>query len=229
MSLFQNDNELPTEVQFIHIICGLRVGYENQGKILWALHLALKIHEKQRRYTTGENYICHPIRVTNKVIEILQRHSIVDQDLVTRIVIVSLLHDVIEDNKRYHRRNFARQIERDLGIDGLARDLIMISRLQEDSYGDYLERFREAAWYLWLVKFVDFIDNYQDLHLDANPKRLLKRIEKCTKHILPFLSHAQLYNSLPEDLQYIPVEAFDKLQKSVVCADEQINRDRKKE
>lgn len=220
MSLFKNDNVLPTEVQFIGIICSLGVGYENHGKILYALYLAIKVHDGQKRYTTGENYICHPIRVVTKVIEILQFIRFdVSPDLLTRIIILALLHDVVEDNKRYRRRNFAHYIERELDIEDLARDLMAITHLKTEDYGDYLERFRDARWYMWLIKFVDFVDNYQDIHLDKDHLRLAKRIAKCRDDILPFLEHATIYNRMPSRLAYVVDEVHMKLLSSVSDAE----------
>lgn len=125
-----------------------------------ALELALKTHRGQTD-KAGKAYIMHPIRVASEFKE---------DDL----VIVSLLHDVVEDTdvkiteiESLFGKNIA------LAVDG-------VTRREGETYDDFIYRCSQNRLSR-LVKMADLKDNMDLTRLETVGEKDLARVEKYKK------------------------------------------------
>lgn len=106
-----------------------------------ALIFATKAHAGQKR-TNGNNYVVHPIRVSQEVHTEKQR-------------VCALLHDVIEDTKV----TFS-EIETEFGKD-IAETVEALTHRKGESYQDYITRVLQNEDAI-VVKIADICDNLSD-------------------------------------------------------------------
>lgn len=109
-----------------------------------ALEIATEAHKGQKRWN-GDDYITHPIRVASQF----------DNE---QFKIVSILHDVLEDTNVT-----AEELNLIHGIDqNLVNVIIRLTKLDGESYADYITRVNENAW-ARVIKIEDLKDNLRDL------------------------------------------------------------------
>jgi hypothetical protein len=120
-----------------------------------ALVFATKAHLGQKR-ANGDNYIIHPIRVSQEVKTIPQK-------------ICALLHDVVEDTD-----TSLSDIVREFGSD-IATKIDILTHRKGESYEDYISRVLEDPDTV-AVKIADICDNLGDSPSDH-------AIQKCSRSL----------------------------------------------
>lgn len=106
-----------------------------------ALEFASRKHAGQKR-TTGDNYIIHPIRVSQGVFTPTQK-------------VIALLHDTVEDTG-----TTLEEIELNFGED-VAVAVDALTHRKGESYADYIQRVKNNEDAI-AVKLADIADNLND-------------------------------------------------------------------
>lgn len=120
--------------------------FQDRSRILTALELARRAHERQKR-DEGDPYIIHPMRVTNTLIGDL---NVTDSDM----IIAGLLHDVVEDTDislAEIRRKFGERVVK--LVSALTRDK------EKETKKDKFEKTVNGPEDVRLIKACDWLDN----------------------------------------------------------------------
>ncbi|PID86384.1 hypothetical protein CSB08_00155 [Candidatus Gracilibacteria bacterium] len=134
-----------------------------------ALNIAEKGHEGQKR-KSGEEYISHPIRVAIKLVNILG--SKIEKELLREIIVVSLLHDIIEDS--FFDQD---EIERSFG----SIVAISVGLLSKNFWFDYVGNYEDYEKIIYLKK-LGFVDD--ELNLTLKAKEIKKSDDLKCKNLI---------------------------------------------
>ena len=115
-----------------------------------ALEFATKKHSGHKR-RNGDNYIIHPIRVSQEVSTIRQK-------------VIALLHDTLEDTETTYE-----EIEREFGTP-VANAVLCLTHHDSEPYEKYIERVKTNDDAI-AVKIADIADNLSDSPSDKAIKR----------------------------------------------------------
>lgn len=122
-----------------------------------ALEFAVFKHAGQKR-SNGDNYIIHPIRVSQEVKGTKQK-------------VVALLHDTVEDTD-----TTLEEIETTFGTD-IANCVDALTHRKGESYADYIERLKADPDAVQ-VKLADIADNLTDAPSDNAIRKVANNIHK---------------------------------------------------
>ena len=106
-----------------------------------ALEFATRKHAGQKR-KNGDNYIIHPIRVSQEVFTERQK-------------VIALLHDVLEDTDTTYE-----ELKNEFGVE-IAHSVLVLTRVKDEDYDDYIQRIKTNPDAV-RVKIADIADNLDD-------------------------------------------------------------------
>jgi guanosine-3',5'-bis(diphosphate) 3'-pyrophosphohydrolase len=115
-----------------------------------ALAFAAKKHAGQKR-KNGDNYIIHPIRVSQEVFTEKQK-------------VIALLHDTLEDTDTTYA-----ELKIEFGTE-IAHTVLVLTREKDETYEDYIHRVKTNPDAI-AVKIADISDNLDDAPSDQAIKR----------------------------------------------------------
>jgi GTP diphosphokinase / guanosine-3',5'-bis(diphosphate) 3'-diphosphatase len=143
------------------------------GKLSHAIALAADIHADQYD-KGGEPYILHPVRVMEDAMRVGDGYE--------RYGIIAVLHDALEDNKKYTDEMLRSMIAERFGEDNLG-DLDLLTKRRGDSYlDDYIPRIIQAKENAHpaplVVKMADLRDNMNIRRQPTLREKDLERIQK---------------------------------------------------
>lgn len=122
----------------------------------FALTFAAKAHAGQKR-SNGDNYIIHPIRVSQECKSLKQK-------------IIALLHDTLEDTSTVYE-----ELAYYFG-DDIAKVVLILTKREGEPYEDYIKRVKENPDAV-AVKIADIADNLSDAPSDNAVRKSAKAIE----------------------------------------------------
>ncbi len=125
-----------------------------------ALEFATKKHAGQKR-KNGDNYIIHPIRVSQEVFTEKQK-------------VIALLHDTLEDTETTYE-----ELKKEFGIE-VAHSVLVLTKTENETYEEYIQRVKTNPDAV-RVKIADIADN-----LDDSPSN--SAIKKSSSSITELLS-----------------------------------------
>ncbi len=186
---------LPSEAEFLAQIVEEKFSFKMIGQIGYAFHFAAREHLGQKRLSTGQIYLVHPVKIASKAIDILENTKKI---YTLHGVTLALLHDVPElyNFDRHLMRAKAIECEEYAQVYGLAEMLMSVSRLKGEDYGYSLANVLEGRWICSLVKLIDLVENSSDLiHTPNVDQRILKYrthvlspggfVDQCEKKLPP--------------------------------------------
>lgn len=122
-----------------------------------ALNIATKAHKGQLRKGSNTPYIVHPIRVSLKFANDVERT-------------IAVLHDVLEDTeltKEYLSKHFTSFV---------VETVDLLSRKKEDKYFDYIKKIVHNKT-ARMIKIADIIDNLSDNSCDIEESMMNRYIK----------------------------------------------------
>lgn len=122
-----------------------------------ALTFAARKHAGQKR-SNGDNYIIHPIRVSQEVKTMRQK-------------IIALLHDTLEDTETTYD-----ELVLTFGVD-IAIPVLALTKCEGQSYEEYIEQVKLNSDAV-AVKIADIADNLSDAPSDNAVRKSAKAIEQ---------------------------------------------------
>lgn len=162
--------------------------------IALALEIAEKAHRGQKRYREAftvltssglksakkktEPFILHPMRVALNVYRVAPKMSATPPSTLEKVQQVAILHDVVEDTA------WSVDDLRSAGFapaDGwVAEDVARLTRSEEESYAEYIQRISEGPMSAIVVKIADLLDNLDGYTLGGEfaDVSLVKRYRK---------------------------------------------------
>lgn len=121
-----------------------------------ALTFATRKHAGQKR-SNGDNYIIHPIRVSQECKSLRQK-------------IIALLHDTLEDTETTYD-----ELALTFGVE-VAIAVLALTRCEGQSYDDYIQQVKLNSDAI-AVKIADIADNLSDAPSDSAIRKSAKAIE----------------------------------------------------
>lgn len=156
-----------------------------------AMDICIQVHSGQVDLA-GFDYTEHPIRVSSKALK-YNFEYIMSKPMRLKVIITSLLHDVIEDSLIQPE-----QLEEIFGKD-IADAVVSVSRNDNEDYMDYVNRATENPIGRW-VKYFDLQDNLDISRFVRNPNyefsdkdlRRLNKYAKAYRHLATILGTAEI-------------------------------------
>jgi (p)ppGpp synthase/HD superfamily hydrolase len=149
-----------------------RLSAREQGQIEGALVLASRLHAQDRRQR--EPYICHPLRVT---IRVLSHYRVTELD----VACAALLHDCVEDHAHSLAAEGTRQgalavLAGQFGartaelVAAVTNPVYESGRDDHEQYRDHVIASLESSPWARVIKISDFTDNAVGLIYTTGPK-----------------------------------------------------------
>ena len=151
-----------------------------------AMDICIHVHSGQADLA-GFDYTEHPIRVSSKALK-YNFEYILSKPMRLKVIITSLLHDVIEDSMIQPE-----QLEEIFGKD-IADAVVSVSRNKDEDYMDYVNRAAENPIGRW-VKYFDLQDN-----LDISRFVRNSNYEFTDKDLRRLNKYAKAYRYLAKEL-----------------------------
>lgn len=156
-----------------------------------AMDICIHVHSGQTDLA-GFDYTEHPIRVSSKALK-YNFEYILSKPMRLKVIITSLLHDVIEDSMIQPE-----QLEEIFGKD-IADAVVSVSRNDNEDYMDYVNRAAENPIGRW-VKYFDLQDNLDISRFVRNPNyeftdkdfRRLNKYAKAYRHLATILGTTEI-------------------------------------
>ena len=147
------------------------------GKLLdTAIKIAVDAHAEQYD-RIGLPAIYHPMRVMMRV-EIPDNYSNLDIDILRA---TAILHDVLEDSDmslEYIREILYKSSEESLwAVNKIVSDVQSLTRLEDESYINYINRIKKSSDNTINIKFTDIFDNISRKDIPEKKDSLKKRYE----------------------------------------------------
>lgn len=139
------------------------------SRLSQAIALAADVHEHQTD-RGGAPYILHPIRVMEDAMRV--------EDGSEEAGIVAVLHDVLEDNKKYADHFLRKQIITTFGSVILDFLDILTRKDGEDYLESYIKRIIDSGTFCGTVKMADLRDNMTILRQPTLRDKDLQRLQK---------------------------------------------------
>ena len=121
-----------------------------------AISFALKAHDTQKRKSGDSLYFWHSFSVARLIQE---------QGLPEKVVVASILHDIVEDTDKG-----IEEIEREFGEE-VARLVEELTINVKDSWKkrkeESIKKFKNSSYYAKLIKLADKIDNLSEIKRDV--------------------------------------------------------------
>jgi len=151
------------------------------GKLLdTAIKIAVDAHAGQYD-RIGLPAIYHPMRVMMRI-EIPENYSDLDIDILRA---TAILHDVLEDS------DLSPDIIREIlykssgypywTVNKVVSDVQMLTRTEDESYENYINRIKESSDNAINIKFADLFDNISRKDIPMKKESLKKRYENALK------------------------------------------------